>query len=264
MEQSSRKRALFSLARFIFLEIMANKYIQQRRDSKELNELLKHEHNCFILLTQIAQRAKRTKDFSSEGLDINQALIGDYKTIGLTEQKYRTAKNKLKKWQFVTFKTTNKGTIATLLNTSIYNINAENNNEQDNSQVTNEQRTGNEQVTTNKNVKKEKNDNNLNIYIEKWNKFLEPKVSSLTKDRKIKLRVRLNEKGFIDNYDKLLVIIKDTPFLRGDNEKGWSADFDWIIKNDTNYVKILEGKYKKLISKPQEPKKPVPAYMKEI
>lgn len=151
---------------------MSEKWIQQKRNSKELNELLKYEHNCFILLTQIAQRAKRTNKFSAEGLEINQALIGDYKTIGLTEQKYRTAKNKLKKWQFITVQTTNKGTIATLLNTSIYDINAEQDNEQDNERVTNKQRTDNERVTTNKNVKKEKNVKNVKnlkeIYKEKY------------------------------------------------------------------------------------------------
>ncbi len=97
---------------------------------------------------------------------------------------------------------------------------------------------------------KKRKEKNLTTYIEKWNKYLEPKVSALTKDRKAKLRVRLNEKEFIDSYDKILNVIKNTPFLRGDNNKNWQADFDWVIKNDTNYVKILEGKYKKP-SKPQ-------------
>jgi len=87
----------------------------------------------------------------------------------------------------------------------------------------------------------------LSMYVEKWNEFLEPKVSTLTKDRKAKLNIRLREKDFVDSYDKILSIIKDTPFLRGDNNKNWRADFDWIITNDTNYVKILEGKYSKRV-----------------
>jgi len=29
----------------------------------------------------------------------------------------------------------------------------------------------------------------------------------------------------------------------GENDRQWVADFDWIIKNDTNWVKVMEGKY---------------------
>ena len=49
---------------------------------------------------------------------------------------------------------------------------------------------------------------------------------------------------FTDNYEKILEIIKTTPFLQGSNDRGWTADFDWLIANDTNYLKVLEGKYK--------------------
>ena len=80
---------------------------------------------------------------------------------------------------------------------------------------------------------------------EKWNKSLYPKVKVLTEQRKIKLKSRLLEKDFVSNINKILRIIKETPFLQGDNDNGWQADFDWLIKNDTNYIKVLEGKYKK-------------------
>ena len=26
-------------------------------------------------------------------------------------------------------------------------------------------------------------------------------------------------------------------------DKGWRADFDWLVKNDTNAVRVLEGRY---------------------
>jgi len=31
-----------------------------------------------------------------------------------------------------------------------------------------------------------------------------------------------------------------SPFLTGD---GWKVSFDWLIENDTNYLKTLEGNY---------------------
>jgi hypothetical protein len=32
------------------------------------------------------------------------------------------------------------------------------------------------------------------------------------------------------------------PFLLGQNEKGWQADLEWIVRPN-NFVKIIEGKY---------------------
>ena len=34
-----------------------------------------------------------------------------------------------------------------------------------------------------------------------------------------------------------------TPFCRGQNDRGWKMDFDFLIENDTNLTKVLEGKY---------------------
>ena len=93
--------------------------------TKETMELLTNAPNAFLLLTQIALRAKRTNDFNVHGLTIGQALVGDYKSIGLTERKYRTAKALLESWGFATFKGTNKGTIATLINSRVFDINEE-------------------------------------------------------------------------------------------------------------------------------------------
>ena len=123
------------------------RFIQLLHDNPETIELFKHP-NEWALLSLIAVRATRTIS-NIKGLQIRQSLIGDYKSCGLTEQKYRTAKSNLSRWKIVTFKTTNKGTIATLCNDDIYNINAEVSNEQNNSPSTSHQRTDNEQITTN-------------------------------------------------------------------------------------------------------------------
>jgi hypothetical protein len=34
-----------------------------------------------------------------------------------------------------------------------------------------------------------------------------------------------------------------TPFLCGAGPAGCRANFDWIVANDTNYLKVLEGRY---------------------
>lgn len=124
--------------------------------SKTTEELLQ-KPDCFALLTQIALRARRSDDFNLHNLKIGESFIGDYQRAGLTEQRYRTAKNNLAKWGFATFKATNKGTIAKLTDSRVYDINEDEINGQDNgqtnSQATDNQRTINEQSTTKKNYK---------------------------------------------------------------------------------------------------------------
>ena len=116
--------------------------------------------NEFTLLTLIAWRARRKQcGFDVNGLQIGEALIGDYKACGLTEQKYRTAKNNLEAWGLVTFKATNKGTIAKLNNTKVYDINQEDGNDLTNGQETDKQRPSNDQATTNKKVRKKDSKN---------------------------------------------------------------------------------------------------------
>ena len=125
------------------------------------NELMK-DTSAFMLLTQIALRARRTDVFNVENLKPGEALIGDYKNIGLSRQNYRTALKKLEKWKIITTKSTNNGTIATICNSDIYDINIWKGNQQANHQVTNGQPPTNQRLTTNKNDKKEKNDKNVN------------------------------------------------------------------------------------------------------
>ena len=126
-------------------------FIKLNRCNKT-EELMK-DIPCFMLLSLIAYRAKRKDDFSINNLKIGEALIGDYKAVGLTRQQYRTSLKKLENWGFVTTKTTNKGTVATLLDSEVYNINLEDTNQQNNHTSANEKPSANHQTTTNKNIR---------------------------------------------------------------------------------------------------------------
>ncbi len=132
-------------------------FIKLWRDNEDVDAMFsKGYHNEFILLTIIALRARRTQSKVAD-LQIGQALIGDYENYGLTEKKYRTAKKNLEKWGLVAFKGTSKGTIATLIESSIYDINIELAGEQKGEQRASEGRAEGEQGATNKNVKNERN-----------------------------------------------------------------------------------------------------------
>jgi aspartate oxidase len=100
--------------------------------------------NAFLLLCQIARRARLTP-CPVTGLQVRQAEIGDYLRAGIeSEQAYRTAKKRLKACGFATFKGTNNGTIATLLDQGIFGLFQN----EATDRATDQQRTNNEQTTT--------------------------------------------------------------------------------------------------------------------
>lgn len=80
-------------------------------------------------------------------------------------------------------------------------------------------------------------------FIEIANEYGLSIISKLSDKRKAKLKARLDELGedkIIEAIDK----IKESSFLRGENDRKWKVDFDWLIANDTNILKVLEDKYK--------------------
>lgn len=90
---------------------------------------------------------------------------------------------------------------------------------------------------------KENNIKVLNNIIEYFNvKNTFSKIIKLTDSRKKKLLARVKEQG-LNNIIRAIDIASESDFLKGDNDSGWKMDFDWLIANDTNIIKILEGKY---------------------
>lgn len=80
--------------------------------------------------------------------------------------------------------------------------------------------------------------------LEAWNKICSnlPRVLGLSRKRVKNCVARLKERP-LSEWEKIFRKMNDTPFLCGENERGWRATFDWIIVNQDNALKILEGKY---------------------
>jgi hypothetical protein len=86
----------------------------------ETMELLRDPH-AFTLLALIAQRARwRTLP---DGLDLGEAMLGDCERFGMTRAIYRRALKKLIKWNQITIRKTNRGTIAKLISSLVFDIN---------------------------------------------------------------------------------------------------------------------------------------------
>lgn len=67
------------------------------------------------------------------------------------------------------------------------------------------------------------------------------RVKSLSEARKKAIRARLRQYS-MDDLKTAFVKVEASPFLKGQNDRNWSATFDWILK-DTNLAKILDGNY---------------------
>lgn len=84
-----------------------------------------------------------------------------------------------------------------------------------------------------------------------WNSICKslPQVKALNDDRRKKIKSRLLEMEpnapqlWLDRCRDLFTRVQASPFLTGDNPKGWTATFDWLFSNGNNWVKVMEGNY---------------------
>lgn len=71
-----------------------------------------------------------------------------------------------------------------------------------------------------------------------------PKVKQLTSGRQEKIRTRLSgNPKFLDTLLAATRKAATTRFLCGGGDRGWKATFDWMIGNDENATRVLEGAY---------------------
>lgn len=79
-----------------------------------------------------------------------------------------------------------------------------------------------------------------------------PRLISLSDARKKAIKARLKQYG-VDDFRRMFEMAEGSSFLKGKNDRNWSATFDWMVK-DANMAKILDGNYadKQEKEEPQE------------
>ena len=81
--------------------------------------------------------------------------------------------------------------------------------------------------------------------VEAWNELAErlglAAVKKLppTRNRQLASRIRQNT---IEEFQTALAAIERSAFLRGENDRGWRADFDFLLQ-PKSFTKLLEGAY---------------------
>lgn len=68
-----------------------------------------------------------------------------------------------------------------------------------------------------------------------------PKAEKLTKNRRRQAEARIRENP-IENWRRAFDAIERSAFLRGENDRGWRADFDFLIQSKS-FIKLIEGAY---------------------
>ena len=68
-----------------------------------------------------------------------------------------------------------------------------------------------------------------------------PRLTSLSEARKKAIKARLKVYS-LEDFKRLFEKAEASTFLKGGNDRNWSATFDWLIK-DTNMAKVLDGNY---------------------
>lgn len=101
--------------------------------------------------------------------------------------------------------------------------------------------------------KKELSKEFLSEVVDMWNSTCVPHMPRLIDikgTRRDKLRLRLMELGAEKKETDWLAWLRElfdkcarTPFLWGKNDRGWRCDFGWLVANDLNWRKVMEGKY---------------------
>lgn len=100
--------------------------------SKRLHERPIENH----ILNVIAQRVSREGN-PVKGVKMGESIVSDYENFGLKRQPMRTALSNLRKWGYITTRATSKATYASLSDSTVYDCNISEPNQQNNQQLTN-------------------------------------------------------------------------------------------------------------------------------
>jgi len=75
----------------------------------------------------------------------------------------------------------------------------------------------------------------------KKSKSVIPQIRAIGGQRKSSTAARIREHGKAA-FAEVAKKAAESDFLNGNNDRGWVADFDWMIKPN-NFIKVLEGNY---------------------
>lgn len=148
---------------------------------------------------------------------------------GIDEKTFHRTFEKLKKLRIVEIRTT-RGRYAD--DTS------------ENAENTQTTHYGDEDVTETETETETRRDADFNPLVEIWidHHGELPGIRGMSKKRQASAEARWKENPSADYWIEIIQRLARSAFCRGQNDRGWKADFDFLIQPDTQH-KVLEGKY---------------------
>ena len=192
--------------------------------------------------------------------EFNRDVKKDRRVDGLTLFRWLGL---FEKMEMLNIKKTNKYSLITVLNWDKYQGQRTSNEQQLNNKRTSDE----QQLNTNKNDKNVKNVKNekkedicyqqiADMYNNTCVSF--PRLTKLSDARKKAIKARLKTYT-ADDLQNAFTLAEQSDFLKGANNRNWSATFDWMLK-DTNLAKILDGNYTNNSNKTGSTEKQLPAW----
>ena len=204
-----------------------------------------HQRNEFIIGNELIV-VERGQFFTSE-----LKLAEKWKW---SRKKVRAYLSLLKTLKMATTVGTSKGTMVTIENYALYQHEGTT---KDTTVGTSKEHRRNIEGYTNKNDKELiKNDKEIKTekpdpipyqeIVDLYNEICVDAIKciKLTDSRKKQIALRYKELGGIELFEKAFNLVQGSSFLTGKNDRNWKVDIPWLIKNDSNIIKVLEGKYK--------------------
>ncbi len=229
---------------------------------------------AWIDILHLVNHTKEKKIFDGKLIDVERGeTITSIRKLterwGWSNTKVKNFLNILEQEKMISLeKSDSKKTVLKVLNYAKY----QDTSYQENDTETTVERQSNDTETTvkhtNKNVKNIKNDKNvknsvviseeitcqtesvrpsIQLIVDAWNSLqkdtaIKPVSRIATSSTRYKLlSARLKEYG-IDNVLNAIENIRQSDFLKGNNDRGWIITFDWFVKPN-NFPKVLEGNY---------------------
>ncbi len=187
--------------------------------SEQMGRLLFDDPIAYRLMAVIAWRARRT-DSALTGLKAGQAMIGDYKKLGMTEKQYRGAVKRLTKGGLIGAQGTNKGTVATILNTVCYDLNIDGEG-RTKGDPEGGQRADKGRLTKKEDIKKKDNtivESAITETIEYLNQKANKKFKVATASNRNHIRARMKEGATLQDL-KYVIDIKTPQWINGNMDE---------------------------------------------
>ncbi len=191
-------------------------------------------------------RVIRRGQWATSYRDIQEALhwtVG-FRKITYSKAQIEASMKMLRRGSMITTSKTTRGLLITVVNYDTYQ-------RPDNYEGHTEDHGEDHNKTTHKEkkVRKEKNTHTdgsvpkhlVDEFVAFWNSRRSlPRVVTMNSDRIDKLQARRKEAIFVERWREAVTRLSCSYFHTGGGKRGWRADVDWFLSNNTNPLKCLE------------------------